>query len=184
MTSGTPVARECLSYPDWTPTTPLQPWPPFIWTDPSYQVCQFWLLHRDPCNQPLLSTSSSAQRPLLTIHMSKFLVSFSCTNLKPHAVGNHADSIHTDSAMSRFECQGQEIRPCKRVINTAESSSLVKGHSIQRAFQPVSEQRCSHTQRLPKRLSWLLPLVLVRFHIQPAAFDHASLHHTHITIPN
>lgn len=39
-----PWAPECLSYPDWIPSTPIRCWPLFIWTDPSYQVCQFCLL--------------------------------------------------------------------------------------------------------------------------------------------
>lgn len=36
-----PLSPGRLSSPDWIFTTPLCRWPPFIWTDPAYQVCQF-----------------------------------------------------------------------------------------------------------------------------------------------
>lgn len=118
-----PCPPDCLYYPDWISTTQLQRWPSFIWTDPSYQVCQFWRSHTHTCNQPLLPFPlhllHSTLPQLHTCQIS--LVSFSCvrTHLKPHAVGNHADSMFTGSATSRVECQGptfsawgQEIRLC------------------------------------------------------------------------
>lgn len=155
-----PVLPDCIL------TTPLQYWPSFIWTDPPYQVCQFWLLHTDACSQPPPVLPSLPPPPPLhspsTMHMSNlssFLLMHSHT-CETSCCGklcwlNAHGQRREQSWVSRPQIQ--RVRPRKqtlrRVINKAESPGLVKGHSIQRAFPPGSERWCSHTDIHTRTLS-------------------------------
>lgn len=148
------------------------------------------------CRQPNRSLLPSQPPPPLnspstirTSNRTSFLLVYSHTSETTHwgkpCWLNPYGQYKAKSRVSRPRSQsaGPRNQTLRRVINTAESPGLVKGQSIQTAFPPSSQQRHSHTW-LPRQLSWLLPLVPVRFHIQPTAFDHASLQHTHITISN
>lgn len=152
--------------------------------------------HTHRCRQPNRSLLPSQPPPPLnspstirTSNRTSFLLVYSHTSETTHwgkpCWLNPYGQYKAKSRVSRPRSQsaGPRNQTLRRVINTAESPGLVKGQSIQTAFPPSSQQRHSHTW-LPRQLSWLLPLVPVRFHIQPTAFDHASLQHTHITISN